>query len=806
MEHVKSCRTCGTVFTTTNVRKLYCQPRCKSATKNAARTRGRSLSEIVFVGVDGEGVDRPDGTHEYIMLSVGERTLWKDGVKLTVGEILPFLWECYQETPDACFVGFFLGYDFTQWVKSLPERQAYLLLSNAGIRERTSQRRSHANRFPDPVVVDETWEIDIMANRRFKLRPHTHRRSRYFDACRNRTCLKPMVVSDGSEEISFGVSDKERTVAFTGWGQITGRRATGPWMMICDTGSFWQTSFVNVIDPKGWGDHPVCSDDEYATVVQGKADRGTVAAYGSTDYYPEMRQYNVLENEILARVTTRLNEGFMNDHIPIRIPRKDWYGPGRAAQLWMDMLHDRIADRGAMEYNRRQDPTKPTRRKADRRNETGILSDDIYQTMPAWFVDAARSSYYGGWFEQFIHGHCGDVWEYDINSAYPYIIATLPCLHTTGTHTGRYRRGTGRDFDPDKQDPKTYTLVHATISGSDPYIGAMPFRTHTGHILRPHRLKGWYWWHEIQASRHAGLVDTVDVEEWVTYYPCHCPPPFNPMDIGITRMYDLRLGIGKNSPAGKAFKLVYNSAYGKTAQSIGSPKFANPVYASLITAGCRTLILEAISTHPLRAAGVTMVATDGVYFTVRHPSLALSKTVLGAWDETFKANLTQLMPGVYWDDTTRKLIQDNETPKMKSRGVNAKDLARQIERLDYLFAEAHFALTNGQSYEWPEIEFSQKFLMTTAKSALHRGKWNEAGLVTHGSTRRISSNPQTKRHPEPYRDGNSIGGYVRTRPYREWNTLDTTPYERSFGYAPEDPQIDRDGRDPLAYFRDLLNM
>jgi hypothetical protein len=330
-------------------------------------------------------------------------------------------------------------------------------------------------------------------------------------------------------------------------------------------------------------------------------------------------------------------------------------------------------------------------------------------------------------------------------------------------------------------------------------------------ISRPQETEGWYWLHEIEAARHAGLVDAVDVEKWVSYLPCECTPPFDPSTIGITQLYQARLDFGKNTPQGKSAKLVYNSAYGKTAQSIGTPKYSNPVYASLITAGCRTLILQAIASHPQGAAAVTMVATDGVYFLAPHPGLLLSPTQLGAWDETPKHRMTQLMPGVYWDDTTRERITRMEAPKLKSRGVNARDLALQIERLDYLFAQSHRVLASGGEYAWPEIEFRVGFLLDSAKLALQRGKWDTAGRVTHGSTRRISANPRSKRSPIPYRDDGS-GGITRTSPYRRFEERTSTPYDQSFGYIPEDGlgsvfpgKVGIDGDDSgLQYFKDLM--
>lgn len=804
--------------------------RCgQSETRNQARAARRLTNDITFIGVDGEGVDRPDGKHEYVMLSVGDRTLWDDGRALTLEAILRFLYECYTNCPDAAYVGFFLGYDFIQWEKLLPEYQAWLLLTNDGILKRKSKRLSRVNPYPDAVVW-EGWEIDIMAGRRFKLRPHVHHRSEYTGLCRNRTCGKDMTNGFAPNEdptdivhgeLSFNPNDIGNTVtSFDGssesfWsnfrrhhevGTGTHKAEVSGWMYICDTGPFWQTSFLNVIRPDEWTGQPVCTEEEYATVLRGKEDRGAVAPYGNTDYYHDMQLYNVLENEILARVTTRLNQGFMNDRIPIKIPKTDWYGPGRAAQLWMDQLHELCCDPDAREYNkyvlRNNANTSNTR--LERHNETGLLNADIYMSMPTWFYDAARSSYYGGWFEQFMHGHIGDVWEYDINSAYPFIIASLPCLHTTGIHNGTYEQGNATP----PSDHRRYTLVYGTVRGANPYIGAMPYRSSKGLISRPNVTKGWYWVHEIEAAKRASLVCDIEVESWVSYLPCTCSPPFNPETIGIGKLYQARLDFGKNTPQGKSAKLVYNSAYGKTAQSIGQPKYSNPVYASLITAGCRTLILEAIASHPDGAQSVSMVATDGVYFTRPHPRLSIDATRLGAWDETAKRGMTQLMPGVYWDDVTRERISRLEAPKLKSRGVNAKDLAKQIERLDMLFAYAHMQLAEGGEYVWPEMEFTVGFLLDSAKSALQRRKWNTAGRVTHGSTRKISSNPYTKRIPVAYRDSE---GYTRTRPISH-NIIESTPYHRSFGYQELDPtaglfgdSIGRDGDDGMQYFRDLIN-
>jgi len=206
-----------------------------------------------------------------------------------------------------------------------------------------------------------------------------------------------------------------------------------------------------------------------------------------------------------------------------------------------------------------------------------------------------------------------------------------------------------------------------------------------------------------------------------------------------------------------------------------------------------------------------MVATDGIYFLERHPDLDINPTTLGKWDETFKPNLTQLMPGVYWDESTRDAVKKGEQAKLKSRGVSGRDLAKEIERLDVMFLEQERALQSGMAYEWPEIVFSTGFLLDSCKAALARGKWETAGKVTHGAIRTISANPQTKRIPIAHWD--AAIEVVRTSPYAKGEELETTPYHKSFGYLEYQEGLNNvfgdrvsvDGDDGMQYWRDLIN-
>lgn len=673
---IKECIGCGEEFLSRNPRQLRCKKNCKrsSESMHGARARVRHSGDRLFIGIDGEGVTRPNGEHIYDMLSVGSETLVSsDGSQLHYKEVFAFLYSQYEQNPEATFVGFFLGYDFHQWFRTMPEDRARILLTKEGRIARKRKTHEYLGPFP---VDDGEWEFDILGMKRLRLRPL------------------------GSKQ----------------------------WMYINDTGPFFQTSFLNVIDPSQW-DEPILSTEEFEIIKAGKADRGrrqTLAEQLANR--AETAKYNTLENEVLARAIARLNNGFVS--IGVKLQKDQWYGPGQAAQTWM--------------------------------RENGIpSSEDVQKVIPDFAWDAAQASYFGGWFEVFAHGIIpGTSYEYDINSAYPYIISKLPCL----LH-GKWRKGGKKVLRNWREKP--YLLIHAEVEGDCPEVGAMLHRTAKHTILRPKKTRGWYWAHEVDAAIRAGIVRKVSVNKWVEYIPCDCPGPY---EESMPELYTQRLRVGKNSPEGKAYKLIYNSAYGKHAQSIGSPRFANSVYASLITAGCRTMILDAIATHPSKTESLLMVATDGVYFREPHPSLEISPKELGKWDFAEKQNLTLFMPGLYWDDTTRVRLANGQSPKLKSRGISAGDLAERVLDLDTAFR-------NFEGVNWPSLEVPINFQMISSVQALVRNKWELAGTLVEGDVKKISASPVTKRVPLAMHNGD----YWVSFPYPGADKLDSTPYDKTFG-------------------------
>lgn len=714
---------------------------------NPAATRYDNVP-TEFIGIDGEGVTLPNGRHIYVLLGVGDQQI-ENPAGLSWDEIFDFLWEQFTElgTKSVAYVGFFLGYDFIQWLKNLPEERARMLLTAEGRAKRKPKDPRRVQPFP---VQYGDWEFDILGTKRFKLR----------------------------------------------------KRGSKRWMSICDSGPFFQKSFLSVIDPTDWvykgcpdccakckeqlcesqkiqiissqkslvaaqspeimtvkksqptaintvpesqpetgnivkdvnheckgiacNKHSVVSQAEYETIAIGKSRRSTATLDS------DMRYYNARENEILSRVMSKLNQGFQT--LGIHLRPNQWFGPGQAAQAWLE--------------------------------GRAIDSERLAEVTPHAVLEAARMSYFGGWFEIMAHGHMQMfTHEYDINSAYPYIISTLPCLeHGEWVHN---------DPETDWQTP--YTLVYAKVQGSNPYIGTMLHRDAKGNIYRPHKTEGWFWLHEIHAAHKAGLIDGDPeiLDQW-TYHPCACPAPLRE----VKDIYALRKQVGKKTPLGIACKLVPNSLYGKFAQSIGDPKFGNPIYASLITAGCRTMILNAIATHPKGAEACVMVATDGVYFTEPHPSLPVSGD-LGDWDYEKRKNMTLFKPGVYWDDKTRQAIKRKEKPAFKSRGVSAKDFGSQIAIIDALFMPQHFDKMNS----WPTVRFPVDFAMITAVQALQRNNWELAGALIADPTLMQSSRPDSKRQYQWYTDEKRK--IFRTHPRVNEPYEPSHPYEKRFGM--EDP-------------------
>jgi hypothetical protein len=641
------------------------------------------------------------------MLSVGEETLWKDGEELDHTDIFPFLYHEFLKHPDATYVGFALRYDFTMWFKSLPYESAYLLLDKSGIALRKLTAWAKKGNPIPKPVVVGDWEIDILGMKRFKIRPH-------LSASERKRRKKEKIKAD-------------------------------PWMFVNDAFAFWQKSFAVSVDPKAWtnGDAP-CTQEEFEKITTGKGKRDQIIVQsGDVSYRAEMQEYNQLENVILGRAMRILNHGFVDEGIILH--RDQYYGPGQAAQKKLDNVFDK---------------------------DSWIRHKNLEELISTEILQAFRDSYYGGRFEAFYYGTLpGYTYEYDIRSAYPDAMRSLPCLCSPdGWTCGSWED----DAVPVASD---ILLVYGKFRGRDPNCGGLPYRIGPGHwqgrVINPMLTAGWYLSTEIDAAVAAELIDSDEwvVEKWIAFkQTCTHTEPL----AFLADMYLNRGKVGKNTPHGIAIKLTLNSMYGKFAQTVGSPKYGNPIYASMITSHCRTAMLKAIATHPVGTDDLVMIATDGIYFRTPHPLLNDMSTVdkLGGWEAGIKENLTVMKPGIYWDDVSR-----NQPPgqfKLKSRGIPARALHAKIGEIDTAFTAVYEDITAPL----PEFAVTIPFGFTSPALALARGKWETCGDV-HVNVTMIEKVSYVPKRRNLYADG----PYLRTMiPGPVRREVFSKPYEKDFGF------------------------
>ena len=70
-----------------------------------------------FVAIDGEGITLADGSHRYVLIRVGTNPPLENPLGLHWTAIFDYLYDHFE--PGTAYVGFYLGYDFTQIFRSM---------------------------------------------------------------------------------------------------------------------------------------------------------------------------------------------------------------------------------------------------------------------------------------------------------------------------------------------------------------------------------------------------------------------------------------------------------------------------------------------------------------------------------------------------------------------------------------------------------------------------------------------------------------------------------------------------------------
>ncbi len=363
---------------------------------------------------------------------------------------------------------------------------------------------------------------------------------------------------------------------------------------IYDVGAIFQSSFIKAID--AW---EIPTPEEREIIVKGKGGRGTWEM--ATD---EIREYNRLECILLARMMDKVRNACRK----VGIVPKTWTGAGQLAESLL---------------------------------KTHQL-DEYIGKLPSHLIEPTACAYFGGRFEIVYQGMINDVWEYDINSAYPAAMKDLPCLKH-----GSWEREDNVSYSED------ISLCHVTWKPrheiKDPRtLGPFPFRTPDGSVFEPAKGKGWYWGPEVKVAVASGLWN-VEIDEVWTWHP-HCQHrPFE----WVEDLYNYRKSLPGQE--GIVLKLAINSIYGKTAQTIGNPKFYSSVYSGMITSRVRAKILQ----EAYRIGGCFMFATDAIYIHDKDASPQLGGR-LGEWEGNHYDKYFVMLPGLHFN---------REGGKSKTRGI-----------------------------------------------------------------------------------------------------------------------------------------
>lgn len=256
--------------------------------------------------------------------------------------------------------------------------------------------------------------------------------------------------------------------------------------------------------------------------------------------------------------------------------------------------------------------------------------------------EAAQYAYGGGRFELFRIGRANTkVYEYDINSAYPFAISKLPDL-TKGEWT--------RVLQPRKIARFGVYRISYAVNAYDPSYNV--FRAHPyfardsrGQISFPCVVETWVWSPELWGTHN---IPGLTIHEGWEFVESSDARPF----AWIAESYEKRREYKRAGNAAQlALKLQMNSMYGKMAQRVGwneerrePPKWHQLEWAGWVVSYCRAMVYQAS-----RMVGPDLVAfeTDAVFSTrpIQPGQGIVFGSGLGDWEATTYDDFVYLQSG-----------------------------------------------------------------------------------------------------------------------------------------------------------------
>jgi len=277
---------------------------------------------------------------------------------------------------------------------------------------------------------------------------------------------------------------------------------------------------------------------------------------------------------------------------------------------------------------------------------------------------AVRSAYFGGRFEVCKTGYQNaTVYEYDVNSAYPWALQDVPSL-AGGHWTEEYGF-----IDPGTD----FALYYVRFRGlpenmTMPY--PLPHRLANGNIVFSIHTTGWYWGPEVRVAqeyvkKYGGWLN---VEKSRIFHPATDVKPF--AFIGPLYEHRRQLKAAKDG-AHVGIKLGLNSMYGKLAQQVGwsedsrglhLPPYHQLEWAGYVTSRCRAAVYGAVLQD---LSSVIAFETDAM-FTTRKLNVREGNR-LGNWEYSVFKDMAYLQSGTYF----AKTVDDTAE---KTRGVDRGEL------------------------------------------------------------------------------------------------------------------------------------
>lgn len=402
-------------------------------------------------------------------------------------------------------------------------------------------------------------------------------------------------------------------------------------VVVWDTFKFYQSKFTKAL--KDWS----CGTEaELAEMARLKDQRGDFDKLGTE----EIREYCFSECRKMALLSRKLIEAHEDAGLTLR----SFYGAGSTGGALLKKM--------------------------------GI--DKELRTTPEEMKECVASAFFGGRFENSVIGEIpGELWGYDISSAYPYQLWQLPSLDS-----GKWRLTRNR-ADLEKSNVHA-ACVRYTLGEAPRGItwAPFPFRDKKGSIAFPAASGGgWVWLSEYLAGER--VFPWVQFQEAWIYEADDVRRPF----VDIPHYYRERLRIGKEG-AGHVFKLGPNSGYGKLAQSVGGgvPPYQCWIWAGMVTAGCRAQMLDLMGLHR-NLENLFMIATDGAYtrekidppkpldtgtnIPVRGKKGEIEYKPLGGWERKIVKNgMFAARPGIYFPMNPT----EEQLDEIRARGIGRKSL------------------------------------------------------------------------------------------------------------------------------------